>query len=1278
MTRFSSTYLTLTILVFLPFLSSAQTENTYLIDLGSTSTPTVGNWNNVPGDQDDDITISNLITDDGQSSTINFVVASAADHAYGDQTGVNTEGYNGVALGYPASACRDSYFSFSSGGSYKLTGLALNKQYSIKIFASRAASSGGRVGKYIMGGETLTLDAQNNTTNTIIFENLAADSNGELVMDFAPQSGSTFGYINVIEIIESSVSINAPTNLLASLSGVNTVILSWDDNSNNETGFTVERRVMGSGSFTVIDIGAGATSYTDAGLSYSTSYEYRIKAYNNDNESTTTSLVSIQTEADPNQAPGEVEAVYLIDLGSPNTLTAGNWNNVSGEQEAGIAIAGLISDQGVSSGINFVINSAADHEYGDGTGVNVYGYNGATLGYPISACSDSYFAYSTGGEYKFTGLNASNKYSIEIFGSRGVVAADRVGSYSINGLTLTLDAQNNSTSTIQFNDLQSDTNGEISLSFAPASGSSFGYINVITLVETPQEPEPYIEPTTELSQNPQYNGNISAIKWKTHGDETEQLYTYQYDAMNRITEANYAQGTSVANTWTTLSGQGGFSVPKVDYDLNGNIQHLNRQAIEQEMKVIDQLTYTYQKGNQLSKVDDEAGSGGFKDGNKSGDDYEYDQNGNMTKDLNKDIIEITYNHLNLPKKVTKEDGQYILYIYDAAGMKLAQEVHAADNALIKRTDYMGEFIYETQGAGSSELQLIQHEEGRIVPDATNGGWEYQYHLKDHLGNTRLTFTSKPKTHEFNLFYENTTGAMVTVGGEDKVDDTDMLSEEDADNIYTDNAYDHTDAGTTYQNTYVLNGNESSRAGSLVPLTVGAGDKVNVSVNVKLLNITSNQVNTPEAIGVILNNLLTAHTVLGGYEASNSINNGYGYSGGLLGTDSFSINDTVPMVFLNMLFIPEDGVATITESELKYKQVTDANNKWELLTLPEFTAPSAGTIMVYVSNESNTQLDAYFDDMQLTLEEMPIIQTDNYYPFGLAFNSYQRVTAKKNKFLYNGKERVSDLGLNWDDYGARMYQSELGRFFVQDRFSEKYAPISPYNYVGNNPILFKDHNGDSLILAFDNISAVLSFARRTLESLDGGNFKLKLSSTGEVDKNGHDYMNVQLEGGDPSKLSSGGSQFYQGLTKVIDSDESVKIGVGYGDPNVHTGHYAQKRIDMADIEQWPALNHSVSSQNGPTDAGKMIHEIWEQYKMTKYKDPEGSNVYYNKSHGLGKAYTGSALYWEDKVNNNDRLMDWSDKGVVQQYRLKNGSVVKYEIILRPVIIVVPYKGKNGIK
>ena len=50
--------------------------------------------------------------------------------------------------------------------------------------------------------------------------------------------------------------------------------------------------------------------------------------------------------------------------------------------------------------------------------------------------------------------------------------------------------------------------------------------------------------------------------------------------------------------------------------------------------------------------------------------YEYDKNGNLVKDLNKNISKIEYNLLNLPSTITFGDGKTITYVYDVSGVKL--------------------------------------------------------------------------------------------------------------------------------------------------------------------------------------------------------------------------------------------------------------------------------------------------------------------------------------------------------------------------------------------------------------------------------------------------------------------------------------------------------------------------------------------------------------------------------------------------------------------------------
>jgi RHS repeat-associated protein len=64
----------------------------------------------------------------------------------------------------------------------------------------------------------------------------------------------------------------------------------------------------------------------------------------------------------------------------------------------------------------------------------------------------------------------------------------------------------------------------------------------------------------------------------------------------------------------------------------------------------------------------------------------------------------------------------------------------------------------------------------------------------------------------------------------------------------------------------------------------------------------------------------------------------------------------------------------------------------------------------------------------------------------------------NKYQYNGKELNEDFGLNWSDYGARMYDATLGRWNAVDPLADAYQAFTPYAYVLNNPIRLIDPNG----------------------------------------------------------------------------------------------------------------------------------------------------------------------------------------------------------------------------
>ncbi len=239
--------------------------------------------------------------------------------------------------------------------------------------------------------------------------------------------------------------------------------------------------------------------------------------------------------------------------------------------------------------------------------------------------------------------------------------------------------------------------------------------------------------------SPQYNGNIATVQWKsapyvaggTTVTPVKQTYDYGYDHLNRL---RAAVSTTAAN-----NPKDNFYGENVTYDNMGNISSLGRyDNIGGTKTQIDTLAYTY-SAFRLTQVDDAStytGTAGFTELVKQINEYTYDGNGNQLRDQNKGISSISYNMLNLPQTITKNDGSTVVYVYSASGNKLRKLYTVGGTTTT--TEYDNGIQYDNS---TTNVAFIQTEEGRARHSGTT--YTYEYDLKDHLGNTRVTLTPDP-------------------------------------------------------------------------------------------------------------------------------------------------------------------------------------------------------------------------------------------------------------------------------------------------------------------------------------------------------------------------------------------------------------------------------------------------------------------------------------------------------------------------------------------------------
>jgi len=127
-------------------------------------------------------------------------------------------------------------------------------------------------------------------------------------------SGKTLtgGRLNAFAAVSSLIP-PAPLNLAATAISGSQIDLSWTDNSSNETGFKIERKTGSGGTYSEIaTTGADVTSYSDTGLSVSTTYYYRVYAYNSVGNSPYSNEASVTTPEESKGGGGGACSIGMV------------------------------------------------------------------------------------------------------------------------------------------------------------------------------------------------------------------------------------------------------------------------------------------------------------------------------------------------------------------------------------------------------------------------------------------------------------------------------------------------------------------------------------------------------------------------------------------------------------------------------------------------------------------------------------------------------------------------------------------------------------------------------------------------------------------------------------------------------------------------------------------------------------------------------------------------------------------------------------------------------
>ena len=261
---------------------------------------------------------------------------------------------------------------------------------------------------------------------------------------------------------------------------------------------------------------------------------------------------------------------------------------------------------------------------------------------------------------------------------------------------------------------------------------------------------------------------------------------------------------------------------------------------------------------------------------------------------------------------------------------------------------------------------------------------------------------------------------------------------------------------------------------------------------------------------------------------------------------------------------------------KYSVLDNTNNGYYYIGSLIY-ASSSGNLQIESTNFTdgrinlgeNTSTNTLAQDIQyhhkdhlgsvraITNQSGATVEQNAYYPFGSRHtfgNTYAQTT---NRFKFNGKEEQTSGNLQYLDYGARMYDSNIGRWLTQDPLAEKYYSQSPYNYCVNNPVMFVDPEGEEHRVSYNHRNRTITVYATyytNIESIKSLTQAIKFYNSRTNDKytySGQEYSiiyNLSYVKVSNSTLNKEVKDLltspYQNIYKIVDNidNNTDKIGV----------------------------------------------------------------------------------------------------------------------------------------
>ena len=192
----------------------------------------------------------------------------------------------------------------------------------------------------------------------------------------------------------------------------------------------------------------------------------------------------------------------------------------------------------------------------------------------------------------------------------------------------------------------------------------------------------------------------------------------------------------------------------------------------------------------------------------------------------------------------------------------------------------------------------------------------------------------------------------------------------------------------------------------------------------------------------------------------------------------------------------------------------------------------------------------------------VIETNDYYPFGMRHANATHILTANNRYKYNGKEEQTVGSLGVLDYGARIYDGQIGKWFGIDPLADSYYSISPYTYCTNNPIRYIDPTGMDW---YESVNGNITWTDYTSQKeLDENDIKGKYLGKAHVIFSGSVYERLGVK---------------KGKDGYIDGEGAITANVTLYGPNGEDDITSLTGFTMtSDFETYGAISEGLFNAN----------------------------------------------------------------------------------------------------